>query len=209
MWDLHEWILCSLQPSGSLGFKPHWFSKPDIWGHYLSSTHPESGGCLVWDTNPLLPEEKFHICETLNGGWVGGYTLVEFLARRGLRFSYSYFSFCCTVVVQLVLRFLSEGIVPYVAIDLLSAWEDVSSGSFHAAILNCLWQRLLFLKFIFFNVCLFLRQRETEHERGRVRDREGDTESETGSRLWAVSTEPDAGLELSDCEIVTWLKSDA
>ena len=35
-------------------------------------------------------------------------------------------------------------------------------------------------------------------------EREGDTESETGSRLWAISPEPDAGLELTDCEIVTW-----
>ena len=34
-------------------------------------------------------------------------------------------------------------------------------------------------------------------------EREGDTESETGSRLWAVSTEPDAGLKLKDREIVT------
>ena len=35
-------------------------------------------------------------------------------------------------------------------------------------------------------------------------EREGDTESETGSRLWAVSTEPDAALELTDREIMTW-----
>ena len=34
-------------------------------------------------------------------------------------------------------------------------------------------------------------------------EREGDTESETGSRLPAVSTEPDAGLELTDREIMT------
>ena len=34
--------------------------------------------------------------------------------------------------------------------------------------------------------------------------REGDTESEAGSRLWAVGTEPDAGLELTDREIITW-----
>ena len=39
--------------------------------------------------------------------------------------------------------------------------------------------------------------------------REGDPESEAGSRLRAISPEPDAGLELTDCEIVTWLKSDA
>ena len=40
-------------------------------------------------------------------------------------------------------------------------------------------------------------------------ERDGDTASEAGSRLQAVSTEPDAGLELPDREIVTWLKSDA
>ena len=40
-------------------------------------------------------------------------------------------------------------------------------------------------------------------------EREGDTKSETGSRLRAISPEPDAGLELTDREIVTWLKSDA
>ena len=34
-------------------------------------------------------------------------------------------------------------------------------------------------------------------------DREGDTESETGSRLRAVSTEPNAGFELLDREIMT------
>ena len=39
-------------------------------------------------------------------------------------------------------------------------------------------------------------------ERGQ-REREGDAESEAGSRLRAVSTEPDVGLELTDREIVT------
>ena len=34
-------------------------------------------------------------------------------------------------------------------------------------------------------------------------EREGDTESETGSRLRAISPEPDAGLELMDHEIMT------
>ena len=34
-------------------------------------------------------------------------------------------------------------------------------------------------------------------------EREKDTESETGSRLQAVSTEPDVGLELTDREITT------
>ena len=34
--------------------------------------------------------------------------------------------------------------------------------------------------------------------------RKGDKESEAGSRLWAVGTEPDVGLELTDSKIVTW-----
>ena len=34
-------------------------------------------------------------------------------------------------------------------------------------------------------------------------EREGDPESETGSRLRAVSTEPDAEFELTVCEIMT------
>ena len=34
-------------------------------------------------------------------------------------------------------------------------------------------------------------------------EREGDTESEAGSGLRAVSTEPDTGLELTDLEIMT------
>ena len=34
-------------------------------------------------------------------------------------------------------------------------------------------------------------------------EREGDTESEAGSMLGAVSTEPDTGLELTNLEIMT------
>ena len=35
-------------------------------------------------------------------------------------------------------------------------------------------------------------------------EREGDTEPEAGSGLWAVSTEPEAGLEFTNQEIMTW-----
>ena len=35
-------------------------------------------------------------------------------------------------------------------------------------------------------------------------ERKGDTESEAGSRLQAVSTEPDVGLEPMNREIMTW-----
>ena len=51
---------------------------------------------------------------------------------------------------------------------------------------------------------IYFWDRERQSMNGGGSDREGDTESEEGSRLWAVSTEPDAGLELKDREIMTW-----
>ena len=56
----------------------------------------------------------------------------------------------------------------------------------------------------FFNVLFYFWDRDRQSMNGGGSERKGDTESETGSRLWAVSTEPDAGLELTDSEIVTW-----
>ena len=52
------------------------------------------------------------------------------------------------------------------------------------------------------NIFLFIieRQKETAHEHGKGRD----IESEAGSRLWVVSTEPNAGLEPIEHEIMTW-----
>ena len=41
------------------------------------------------------------------------------------------------------------------------------------------------------------------HKWERVREREGDTESEAGSRLCVVSTEPNVGLEPTNSEIMT------
>ena len=55
--------------------------------------------------------------------------------------------------------------------------------------------------FFFFNVYLLLRERQSA--RGGGAEREGDIESEAGARLRAVSTEPDTGLELTKCEIMT------
>ena len=53
---------------------------------------------------------------------------------------------------------------------------------------------------------IYFWERETEHKWGRGREREGDTESEAASRLWAVSTEPGAGLKPTNCEIMAWAK---
>ena len=48
--------------------------------------------------------------------------------------------------------------------------------------------------------------RVTEDKLGRGREREGDTESKAVSRLWDVCTEPDKGLEPTNCEIMTWVE---
>ena len=64
-----------------------------------------------------------------------------------------------------------------------------------------LYPSIFFLAF-FFYVYLFF-ERESTSRGGAEREGEGDTESEAGSRLRAISPEPDAGLELTDCKIVT------
>ena len=57
---------------------------------------------------------------------------------------------------------------------------------------------------LIFNVYLFLRARERNSASGGGTEKEGDTESEAGSRLRrAVSTEPDAGLGPTNREIMT------
>ena len=47
-----------------------------------------------------------------------------------------------------------------------------------------------------------MRETETDMNGGGA-EREGDPESKAVSRLPAVSTEPSAGLEPTDCEIIT------
>ena len=41
------------------------------------------------------------------------------------------------------------------------------------------------------------------HQWERDTEKEEDTESKTGSRLRAVSAEPDTGLEFTNCEVMT------
>ena len=59
-----------------------------------------------------------------------------------------------------------------------------------------------------FNVYFWETERERQRERQSmirgVAEKEGNTESRAGSRLWAVSTQPNMGLELTSCEIMTW-----
>ena len=88
-------------------------------------------------------------------------------------------------------------------------WLEPKSRVWHLT--NCTTQMLwniLFLdlneqerknkfKLSFFNVYFWERQRQSMSWGGA--EREGATESKAGSRLWAVSTETDVGLELMNC----------
>ena len=49
---------------------------------------------------------------------------------------------------------------------------------------------------------IYFGERQRQNASG-LGQREGGTESETGCRLRAVCTEPDAGLQLTGCEIMT------
>ena len=55
---------------------------------------------------------------------------------------------------------------------------------------------------------IYFWERERERQSGSLggAEREGDTESEVSSRLSAVSTESDVGLEPTNREIMTWAK---
>ena len=58
------------------------------------------------------------------------------------------------------------------------------------------------MKFIFLNVCLFIFERDIQHEWERGRER-GRHRIRSRLRLRAVSTETDVGLKLTSHEIMT------
>ena len=96
----------------------------------------------MWDTN-LSPQEKSHFCELTSQPWLAALGGQEtHLQRLYLSLSYppqlgSLILFCGGAV-QLVFRSFSTGAILYVAVDLVCLWEEVSSGSYSVAILNCL-----------------------------------------------------------------------
>ena len=55
-------------------------------------------------------------------------------------------------------------------------------------------------------LCLFIFERQRQSMSGGGAEREGDTKSKASSRLWTVSTETNTGIELTNCENMTWAK---
>ena len=71
---------------------------------------------------------------------------------------------------------------PYCVFSLRLWWHEL------VLLMHFLFYIIFFIKKIFFNVYLFLRQRETEHEQGRVRERETQNLKQAlGSELSAQS----------------------
>lgn len=80
-----------------------------------------------------------------------------------------------------------------------------SPVSLHVVIFLVVLMITRYFILFYFNFCnVYFWDRERQRMNGAGAEREGDTESEAGSRLWAVSTELDAGLELTNREIMTW-----
>ena len=71
---------------------------------------------------------------------------------------------------------------------------------------NLPFSSLIFFIYIFLILFIFERERQTNRDRGWAGEGQRERESEASSRLWTVSTEPDAGLELRNREIMTWAK---
>lgn len=88
----------------------------------------------MWSSNSLLLKEKVWVLSFL---WRGGGDVwrdggpVSSTGFHGLLSSTR-----CVGVTRTAFRFFAEEVVPYVAVDLMSLWEEVSSGSSLVTILN-------------------------------------------------------------------------
>ena len=89
-------------------------------------------------------------------------------------------------------------------IKTLSSSLKVASCPFSINYPHSLLESNFFLSF-FFNVYSCLRDRETQSVSGGGAESDGDTESQAGSRLWAVSTDWHGALN-SQQEIMTWVE---
>ena len=114
-----------------------WLLKSGVLGACLSCA---GSGCLVWSLNPSLLKEKIWTfvippdCGSLQPGC--GFLLGETSLCLSSPSQCCPFTLCCGGSVPPAFGFLYEGIIPYVVVDLLCLWKEVSSGSSYATILN-------------------------------------------------------------------------
>ena len=77
-------------------------------------------------------------------------------------------------------------------------WGINSHSSFCIYFIKKIFLRILCLNFFLMFINIWERETDRQSTSRGGAEREGDTESEAGSRLRAVSTEPNAGLELTN-----------
>lgn len=128
------WVCYSLW---SHGCKLHWLSKLDILKVHLLDAGLKSWGAL-WSSNLLLLRENLKVLSSIQL-WVaelGG----GVCARLYLSLSYLFhcrFNLVCLICRCCSVSFcFSEEMFPYVAVDSVCSWADMSSGSFYIIILN-------------------------------------------------------------------------
>lgn len=101
----------------------------------------QSFECMMWCTDNLLYRKKF-LCHCLFVCWRSRLNMGCCVSGKVLGNWFSFQSWCspftlwCGVANQTGLWLFSEEIVPYVVLDLLCTWEDVTPGSSCTAILN-------------------------------------------------------------------------
>lgn len=138
---VHEPLKSGFSVPCNLGFprhSPHWFSKTGVLGACLSRA--DSKGWGFW-CRALIPHSSGKITPSLwsftavdSCGWGIFSPLVCLYVFLPLN-SMQSFTLCFRDSVHPIFRFLLEGIIPYV-VDVLCSWEEVSSGSSFASILN-------------------------------------------------------------------------
>lgn len=129
-------MFLSLPPScGSRGQESHWSSKPDVLRAHLSGAGLKSWGAQYGVLT-------LHSSGRNSGFWVPSPLWVAAPAFPTCFNAVSLLFTRCEGVTPPVFRFFSEEIVPYIAINSVCLWQEVSLGSSYVAILN---RNLVFL----------------------------------------------------------------
>lgn len=91
----------------------------------------------MWGSDTSLLRENLQVPSWL-GGWVEGGVYGQIVPQppsAGFDVGLLLFNWC--VGVRLVVKYFSEGVVSYVAVDSVCSLEEVSWGSSQVAILSC------------------------------------------------------------------------
>lgn len=116
------------------GCNPHWFSKQDILAACLCRAGPRIWGCLMQGMNPCFLMTSSVFLRSLPivdcPMWSKSVSLP--LLPVSMWLFQAMLQIYCSSSFQVSFK----NIIPYVAVDVLCLWEEVSSGFSHTVILN-------------------------------------------------------------------------